>query len=61
LSEDGFEVVKIDCGIASIPPFSIDVPSSSESIWFDAKTTRMELNDKVKLGEVLKPPHLPLG
>ena len=61
LSEDRFEVVRVDCGIASIPPFRIDVPSSSESIQFYAKTTRTEPDDKVKLGEVLGPPCLPLG
>jgi len=61
LSEDGFEVVKVDCGIASIPFFRIDVPSSSESIWFDAQTTRVKPDDKVELGEVLEPLHLPLG
>jgi len=59
LSEDGFEVVRVDCGIASIPPFRIDVPSSSESIWFCAETTRMEPDDKVELGKVLRPPCLP--
>jgi len=32
LSEDGLEVVRVDCGIASIPPFRIDAQSSSESI-----------------------------
>jgi len=32
LSEDRLEVVRVDCGIASIPLFRIDVPSSSESI-----------------------------
>jgi len=36
LSEDWFEVVRVDCGIASIPPFRIDVLLSSESIWFGA-------------------------
>jgi len=36
LSEDGLEVVRIDCGVASIPLFRIDVPLSSESIWFGA-------------------------
>jgi len=61
LSEDGLEVVRVDCGIASIPSFRIDVPLSSESIQFSAKTTRMESDDKVELGEVLGPPHLPLG
>jgi len=32
LNEDGLEVVRVDCGVASILPFRIDVPSSSESI-----------------------------
>ena len=61
LSEDRFEVVRVDCGVASISPFRIDVPSSSESIWFSAKTTRVEPNDKVELGEVLGLPHLSPG
>jgi len=61
LSKDGLEVVRVDCGIASIPLFWIDVPSSSESIQFSAETTRTEPDDKVELGEVLRPPHLSLG
>ena len=61
LSEDGLEVVRVDCGIASIPPFRIDIPSSSESIQFCAETTRAEPDDKVELGEVLGPLHLPPG
>ena len=61
LSEDGLEVVRVDCGIASIPPFRIDVPSSSESIRFCAETTRVEPDDKIELGKVLRPPRLPPG
>ena len=61
LSEDRFEVVRVDCGIASILPFKIDIPLSSKSIWFGAKMTRVEPDDKVELGEVLKPPCLPPG
>ena len=61
LSEDRLEVVRVDCGIASIPPFRIDVPSSSKSIQFSVETTRVELNDKVELGEVLGPLRLSLG
>ena len=61
LSEDKFEVVRVDCGIASIPLFRIDIPSSSESIQFSAEMTRAEPDDKVELGEVLGPLHLPLG
>jgi len=54
LSEDELEVVRVDYGIASIPPFRINVPSSSESIRFGAKMTRAEPDDKVELGEVLE-------
>jgi len=61
LSENRLEVVRVDCGIASIPLFRIDIPSSSESIQFCAKITRVEPDDKVELGEVLRPPHLPPG
>ena len=53
LSEDRLEVVKVDCGIASIPLFRIDILLSSESIQFCAKMTRVEPDDKVELGEVL--------
>jgi len=61
LSEDRLEVVRVDCGVASIPSFRIDIPSSSESIWFCAEMTRTEPDDKVELGKVLGPPHLPPG
>jgi len=61
LSEDELEVMRVDCGIASIPLFRIDVPLSSESIWFGTKITRAESNDKVELGEILEPLCLPLG
>ena len=59
LSKDGLEVVRVDYGIASISPFRIDVPSSSESIQFGTEMTRAEPDDKVKLGEVLGPLCLP--
>ena len=61
MSENRFEVVRVDCGIASIPLFRIDVPLSSENIWFSAKITRAESDDKVELGEVLRLLYLPLG
>ena len=61
LSEDRLEVVRVDCGVASIPPFRIDVPSSSESIQFCAETTRAEPDDKIELGEVFGLLYLPLG
>ena len=61
LSEDWFKVVRFNYGIASIPPFRIDVPPFSENIWFDAKMTRTEPDNKVKLREVLRSLCLPLG
>jgi len=61
LSEDRLEVVSVDCGIASIPPFRIDVPLSSESIQFGAETTRVKPDNKVELGEILGPLCLSLG
>ena len=61
LSEDRFEVVRIDYSITSIPPFRIDVPSSSESIRFGVQMTRVEPDDKVELRKVLRLPCLPLG
>ena len=59
LSKDGLEVMRVDCGVASIPPFRIDVPSSSKSIRFCAKMTRAEPDDKIELGKVLGPSRLP--
>ena len=61
LSEDGFEVVRIDCGVASIPFFRIDVLLSSESIQFGTKMTRTKPDDKVELRKVLRPLCLPSG
>ena len=61
MSKDGLEGVRVDYGIASIPPFRIDIPSSSKSIQFCAEMTRTEPDNKVELGEVLGPPRLPLG
>jgi len=61
LSKDELEVVRVDCGIASIPLFRIDIPLSSESIWFCAETTRAEPDDKVELEKVLGPLHLLSG
>ena len=61
LSEDWFKVVGVDCSIASILPFRINIPPSSKSIQFSIKTTRMEPDDKVKLREVLRPLCLPPG
>ena len=61
LNENGLEVVRVDCGIASISLFRIDVSLSSESIQFCAETTKAEPDDKIELGEILGPPCLPPG
>jgi len=61
LSENGLKVVKVDCGVASISPFRINVPSSSKSIQFGAEITRVKPDNKVELGKVLGPPCLPPG
>jgi len=54
LSEDWFEVVRVDCGVASISPFRIDIPPFSENIWFDTKMTRMESDNKIELRKILR-------
>ena len=61
LSKDGLKVVRIDYSIASILLFRIDVPLSNKSILFCTEMTRAEPNDKVELGEVLRPLCLPLS
>jgi len=61
LDEDWFEVVRVNCGVASISLFRIDVPLSSKSVQFGTKMTRMEPNNKVELREILGLPHLPLS
>ena len=61
LSKDESEVVRVDCGVASIPLFRINFPLSSGSIQFGAKMTRIEPDDKVELEKVLGPPYLPLN
>ena len=61
LSKDELEVVRVDCGIASIFSFRIDIPLSSKSVQFGAEITRAKSNDKVELEEVLGPLYLSLG
>ena len=53
--------MRINCGLASIPLFRIDILPSSESVQFGAKMTRTEPDDKIELRKVLRPLHLPLG
>ena len=61
LSKDWFEVVRVDCGVASIPLFRINVLLFSKNVQFGTKTTRMESDNKVELRKVLGPPYLSLG
>jgi len=55
LSENWFEVVGVNCDIANIPPFRVNIPLFSESIQFGAKTNRTELDGKVELRKILRP------
>jgi len=53
--------MKVDCGVASIFFFRIDVPPFSKSMWFGAKITRIEPDNKIELREVLRLLYLSLG
>ena len=61
LSEDWFEVVRVNYSIANIPLFWVDILLSSESIQFGTKMIRIEPDDKVELREILRLSHLPLS
>ena len=52
--------MKVNYNIARIPFFRIDIPLFSKSIWFDAKMTKKESDDKIKLREILRLPCLSL-
>ena len=52
--------MRVNCGIASIPLFRVNVPSSSKSIQFDIKITRTESDNKIELREILRLLCLPL-
>ena len=58
LSEDWFEVVRVNYGIASIFLFRVNILLSSKSIWFGPKTTRIEPDDKIELRQILGPLYL---
>ncbi len=61
LSKDWFEVVRVDCSIASIPSFRINILVSSKSVQFGTKITKIRPDDKVKLRKILGLLYLPLG
>ena len=61
LSKDEFEVVRVDCDVASILSFWVNVLLPSKSIWFGTKMARIESNDKIELREVFGLLYLSLG
>jgi len=54
LSEDWFQVVMVDCSIASISPFRVDILLSSENVQFGFKMTRMEPDNKIELRKIFR-------
>ena len=61
LSENWFEVVRVDCSIASISLFRVAILPFSKSIQFGTKITRTESDNKIKLREILRPLYLLLS
>jgi len=49
MSEHQPKVLGVNPGIATIPLFGIDVPSSSESVQLGTELSGAETNDKIKL------------
>src|ERR1700730_17037468 len=56
-----YMVLQIDVGIVTIPLFGIDVPTSSQCIWFHSEPTRVESDHEIELGQELRPPGLTPG
>ena len=61
MSEHWPEILWINTGVATIPLFGVDIPSSSESVQLGTKFSRMEMNNKVELRKELGSPGLPAG
>lgn len=55
------KVVWIGISVATIFPFCVDVPSSSQSVGFGTQTTWTEADDKIELGEIFRPACLSSG
>src|ERR1700731_1716207 len=55
------EVLRIDAGVVTIPLFGIDVPTSSQCIWFHSELTGAESDHEIELGQELRPPGLTTG
>ena len=54
-SEYWVKVLWVSSGIATIPLFKIDVPSSSQCVRFGPELPRTEANDEVKTGKKFGP------
>ena len=61
MGEDWVEIVRVYQSIAIIPPFRVDIPTSRQSVRFSPKAARSKANDKVELGEELRPMGLSTG
>ena len=61
LSENWFEVVRVDCGVASISLFRVAILPFSKSVQFGTKITKTESDNKIKPREILGPLYLLLG
>src|SRR5215467_10612812 len=58
VSKDGTAIMRIDRRVAIIPPFWVDVPTSSESVRLCSELSGTEPDDKVELGKELAPASL---
>ena len=59
--EDWSEIVRVHAGVALIPLFKVDVPSSSQRVRFRSEPTGSEADNHVERVEVLGPTSLPSG
>ena len=50
MSEHWTEVVGVNTGIATIPLFGINIPSSSKGIWLCSEFSGAEADYQIKLG-----------
>lgn len=48
------EIMTVYLNIVTIPPFRVDILSSSQGIRFGTKAARVEANNKIELGEIFQ-------
>lgn len=58
LSEDWAKVLRIDLGIVLIPLFGVDVPASSQCIWYRSEPSGMEPDNHIELAQKFGPANL---